>query len=152
MADFEEEADFTGIFQYCNILNLTHEELSKIAENIKNYLSNNPENVNAKNFSGSTLLHGACRFHSFESVKLLVECGADVNIQNVDGNTPIFLCKISNCPTDMIVFLVEECGADVHMKGNCGRSFYDLALNCKVEWLVKLIEENTIKVKPAKRD
>jgi ankyrin repeat protein len=156
MADFvKEEADFTGIFpsMYFNF-KYSPEETAEILGKIKIYLSEKEKpNINARNFTGATLLHKACQFDSLDSVKFLVENGADVNIQNLDGNMPISLCKRSKNPNEIIVFLVEKCNPNVYTKNNIGgRSFYDFAVKYEVEWLVKLIEEHSINIKPAKRD
>ncbi len=54
------------------------------------------------------------KYSNFEIVKKLVECGADVNIQNRNGNTPLHLAYLRR-DQDMINFLLDK-GADRNLK------------------------------------
>jgi hypothetical protein len=154
MVEFIEK-DFGGIFP-SGISDPNYEYLKYyMFQHIKEYFNTKNEgvvNINDRNFLGNTLLHGACQFDSFLSVKFLVENGADVNIQNLYGNTPLDFCRFSKYPNEIIVFSVEECNTDIYLKNKRGDSVYDFALKLRYEWLVELIEKNAVDLKPAKRN
>lgn len=57
--------------------------------------------VNQKNKGGATALHIACRESNFEIVKILIESGANPNIQDNEGWTP--LMRASNVGNSQIV-------------------------------------------------
>ena len=76
---------------------------------------------NSYEFGGDgeeTPLHIACRYSNAEVVKLLVEKGADVKIQNQEGNTPLHnVCSTIGSfgeNTKKVVELLVEKGADVN--------------------------------------
>lgn len=68
---------------------------------------NSGANVNAKDESGYTPLHGA----SIEVSKLLIEKGADVNSRSDDGSMPLHSCT----DADKAKILIEA-GADVNAR------------------------------------
>jgi hypothetical protein len=45
--------------------------------------------INIKDSDGSTALHGACYMGNLSIVRALLEAGADVNIRDKNGNTPL---------------------------------------------------------------
>lgn len=57
--------------------------------------------------TGETALFKAVRHNHFEMVKLLIERGAEANVQDVDGWTPLFCCQ----SVESAEFLVQH-GAD----------------------------------------
>jgi ankyrin repeat protein len=75
---------------YFNDSNLTLKRLKKITDNYKN--------VNLIDYSGISLLHVASYNSQFKLIKKLLKHGANPNIQNDFGNTPIYYhCRgISN--------------------------------------------------------
>jgi len=58
-------------------------------------------------------------------VKKLVECGANVNIQDSNGNTPLHLAYLRR-DQEMIKFL-EDNGADKNCKNHNGKSPSDMS-------------------------
>lgn len=48
-----------------------------------------PENVNRADFRGFTLLHAACEDNMTEVAKWLIDCNANVNFVNYEGDTPL---------------------------------------------------------------
>jgi len=65
--------------------------------------------VNQKNKGGATALHIACRESNFEIVKILIESGANPNIQDNEGWTP--LMRASNVGNSQIVEYLLANGA-----------------------------------------
>lgn len=51
--------------------------------------------VNQKNLGGATVLHIACREKNFEIAKVLVENGADVNVTDNEGWTPLMRASLA---------------------------------------------------------
>ncbi|MEM6429494.1 MAG: ankyrin repeat domain-containing protein [Deinococcota bacterium] len=71
-------------------------------------------------FLGDTPLIQAARRDSLETVKLLIEAGADVSITNANGDTPLIqAAHFGNLAT---VQLIVEAGADVSVKNTEGFS------------------------------
>ena len=43
-----------------------------------------------------TWLHGACAYEHAAVVKVLIESGANVNVENIDGDTPLHLACMNS--------------------------------------------------------
>lgn len=89
-------------------------------EDIVRYLLSKNANVNARNFLGRSALHVAY-YLSFRSppttiVELLLSAGADVNIRDENGDTPLFYAL----RTDVEQLLVA--GADPNVQNNEGNT------------------------------
>jgi ankyrin repeat protein len=65
--------------------------------------------------TGETALHSAVRSDSRESVKLLLDAGADPNAQDVDGQPPLFEAK-----TRETIWTLLEAGAQTTIKDQVG--------------------------------
>jgi len=82
--------------------------------------------------------------NNLDLVALLVERGADINIANGNGDTPLIdaACKGKN---EMLEYLLNN-GADIDAKNYAGTSALDMAQNSKnsaaVEMLVNRSEGN----------
>ena len=55
---------------------------------------------------GNTLLHDAIQNHCFEFIKILIKNGANVNIKNKEGFTPLHLASISDI--EIVKFLLDS--------------------------------------------
>jgi hypothetical protein len=69
--------------------------------------------VSAK--TGSSALHLACSNNHYEIVKILINHKADVNIQNVDGMTPLHLAR-----TVDVARMLLNAGADINAYSDFG--------------------------------
>jgi len=78
-------------------------------------------NINAKNDANATALLIAAYRTNFEAVKYLVEHGADVNITNKNGNTPIGIVGWKTGNLEIMNYLIEH-GADINLTNNNGDS------------------------------
>ena len=58
--------------------------------------------------------------NNISEVKLLLDHGADVNVKDEDGETPLF-CASNNGHKEIVKLLLEH-GADVNAKNNYGNS------------------------------
>lgn len=93
--------------------------LFKVYENILTW-EFIPRSVDDRNAFGDMPLHTACRWGEIESVKVLVENGADVNALGEFGHTPLF----SACGSgsfEMVEFLLKQ-GANPRVKNEWGTS------------------------------
>lgn len=73
----------------------------------KEFLSNLNYFVNYKNVLGETPIHKACRLGKLETVKILVQHGADVNIINNKGLSSLDIA-MEEKNNEIIKFLLEE--------------------------------------------
>lgn len=75
--------------------------------------------LNKKSEYGDTLLMKVCKEGGkYHFIKLLLENGADVNLQDSDGKTP--LMRLNQWKSLEISKLLIESGADVNLKDKCG--------------------------------
>ena len=96
--------------------------------------------INSKNVFGKTALMYAAQYGFMESVKILLEAGADINAQTNKGNLDGTICYEEVCIVngertalmyavqegnlEIAKYLVEK-GADINLKDSKGMSVYD---------------------------
>lgn len=74
-------------------------------------------------YEGRTPLHLACLFADLDAVRILIERGADVNIKDANGSTPIYTlgkCSINQVDEDRLKEITEilmEHGANIPRSG-----------------------------------
>lgn len=68
-----------------------------------------------------TLLHFAARDGLYDVCKLLLENGADVNVSNKKGMTPLHLAAWNGCPLEIIELLIAH-NADVNAETDIGQT------------------------------
>lgn len=83
--------------------------------------------INIQDRLGFTALHYAAQEYSIEIVKLLVDSNAEIDIQDLQRNTPLFKAVFySKGRGDVIEFLLDN-GADANLRNKHGVSPYELA-------------------------
>ncbi len=93
---------------------------------IKDYITKNPDEINKTNAKNYTALMIAARYSNTISnigtVKLLLECGADINLKNNIGLTALMLASIySNTDSNLdTVKILLEHGADINLQTRDG--------------------------------
>ena len=107
---------------------------------------------NVRGIAGETILHKCIMMfayeHSFDNpkqtieniIKLLLEKGANPNIRNGVGNTPLHLASMKNFPP--IVKLLLEKGGDKSIQNTRGQTAKDIAINKGYSDVVSLFDEN----------
>ena len=87
-----------------------------------------PEFLNAVNESGNTPLHWAALNGHLESVKLLIQSGADVTIINRAGHDAVYEAEINdkNEVVDWLLGAVEELEKGIGQSGEAGDNDEDM--------------------------
>jgi len=75
---------------------------------------------------GNTPIHWAAARGNLDAIEVLLEFGADINIQNKHGRTPLHVL-ISERYDKIALWLIQYCNADPHIPDKRGVSAYDLA-------------------------
>lgn len=83
-----------------------------------------PQNINEQCTGKCTPINSAVQKDKTDIVKLLIEKGADVNIPDEYGNTPLMAAADMFDDDDTIIKLLLDNGADPHHKNNYGVSVY----------------------------
>jgi len=128
------EGDITAIRLYIDKgydVNTLHNHVTTILSDASDIISN------------SNALMAAAGYNQEEIVKLLLENGANVNIANSWGVTP--LMKASSNGHENIVKLLLENGADVSTKSNKGLTALDLAVANKHKKIAELLKRKGAK-------
>ncbi|CAH1109897.1 unnamed protein product [Psylliodes chrysocephalus] len=104
--------------------------------------------------SGRTMLHlaccrdvailgryPACQFPSPHLAEVLLKVGADPNLKDEDGNTPLHLTAMAKpCPPSSVVQVLLANGAHIDTVNNVGETFSDLLKGQPVHQLVNTVK------------
>ncbi len=85
-------------------------------EGVRFFTKNNPEIVNKRNLGGASALHIACREKNYEIAKILIENGADINIVDNEGWTP--LMRVASMGDEKITELLVQNDARIDIVNN----------------------------------
>jgi ankyrin repeat protein len=80
--------------------------------------------VNARGFHGCTPCHNASSYGNIQTLRWLIDNGADVDVADADGETPLHAAGVLYVTTSMCVLLAA--GANVHAVSKSGAT----ALHC----------------------
>ncbi|WCL40177.1 ankyrin repeat protein [Pigeonpox virus] len=75
----------------------------------------------------TSALHTAVQYNKYETARLLLENGANVNIQDYELMTPMHTTLLHNPFNEKMVRLLLKYGADIRLKNNTGDSAIDIA-------------------------
>lgn len=103
-------------------------------------------NLKIKNEKKQTPLHVAVLVENQETVELLINKGADLNINGNAGQTPLHVA-IRTKNQDAIKLLIEK-GADLKIKDNYNQSALDLATSMNDQAAILLIKNKIESSKP----
>lgn len=100
--------------------------------------------INSKDPMGQTILHYAA-LSDLEGTKLCLEKGADVNVEDIDGDTPL-MNAVANHETEIVKLLLQH-GASIHAQNKEGATAFSVCKNAEIQ---KLLEEHMkIEASPA---
>ncbi|APR98552.1 ankyrin repeat domain-containing protein [Wolbachia endosymbiont of Folsomia candida] len=68
--------------------------------------------INKKNEDGNTILHLAAQFSSYKTVKLLIEKGANVDIENNEGEVPLHRAALARKARNVKAIIEAEADVD----------------------------------------
>jgi hypothetical protein len=105
-----------------------------------------PADINARDEDGSTPLLFASQCQDFKDgsvLQLLLEHGADVNVQDQIGWTPLHQASI-NGALEVVCLLLDH-GADVELKNNYGQTALQVTAERRYDRVVKLLREHEAK-------
>ena len=109
--------DGDGIVGITSLMNAT---INEDVQAVKFFAKSGVAIVNQKNIGGATALHIASRNGSVEIAKILIENGANVNVADNEGWTPIMRAALSKNPELIKIFL--NVGADPRKMNSSGET------------------------------
>ena len=96
--------------------------------------------VNSVDKQQWTPLHIAASYQNLEAVKLLIQQGAQIEVKNAFGNTPLLECVGKEVHMDIVRLLLEH-GADPDMKNNAGSSAREVAAATDDQQLIEVFDQ-----------
>jgi ankyrin repeat protein len=122
-------------------------------------LSEHGFDINSVDKNGDSCIFFEIRSFNFEGVKFLLDRNSDINITNVDGNTPLITASIYG-HIEMMEILIEH-GANPDIINNEGYHFMDYIKEGddigsgegdeRFLYMKKILEKHHCNIKPAKR-
>ena len=107
-----------------------------VLHTIKHILETEPWIVNYKYANGHTVLMVACEHSSIECVELLINFGANINSQDIDGFTALMQKKSSNNARLILI----NAGADINLQSKNGNNMLMCAImRCESMHYLKLL-------------
>jgi len=107
---------------------------------LKQLIESNNHNIN-KTYGpySETLLIHAIRNNWPNIIKHLIESGADINIRDIDGSTPLHIATNSS-NIDIVKYLILS-GADINQVDNYGRTpLYNATIQSNIDMIKYLVE------------
>ncbi len=77
-----------------------------------NKLLKNGEDINAQDNGGWSPLHFAAQEGDFEIAEILINSGANINLKDINGNTPLWVATMNSYHGGKVIHLLLEKGAD----------------------------------------
>lgn len=97
------------------------------------------ENINHQDLNGMCLLHVAAQESNLEVTKELLQKGANPNIIDKYGNSPLWMATFNAKGNYEVVKLLIESKADPNHKNNAGRSPLDFAKQINDQQLANIL-------------
>ena len=116
-------------------------ELLKFVEqnNLEEFKNNlDMDSIEEVDNNKNTILHHCVEMDKYDFVDALLYNGADPNVKNREGNTPLHIAGQKNY--GKIMELLLEFGGDLEIKNNHQRTAVNLAIASKATSVLKVIE------------
>jgi hypothetical protein len=96
---------------------------------------------NVQCYKENTPLHSAAHYGDVEMVQVLLDLGADVNVRNERGETPLYYTAVDDGYIEVVRVLLEH-GANVGAEDMEGRTPFSLAKKYGCDGIMKLLSEH----------
>lgn len=126
--------------QFAGISTLMSATANNDIEGVKFFSEAGPSVINQRNKGGATSLHIACREGNFDIVQILIENGANVNVVDNEGWSP--LMRASLIGNDKIVEILLKNGAKAHLLNSLNETALIHATMAKCTQCINQIIEN----------
>ena len=91
---------------------------------LNNFIDKNEIEVDEQDDKGNTMLLVACQNGHKRMAKIVLRRGANINIQNYLGNTPLHFCYTYGYGDTLGTYLISK-GADPDIRNHSGHVCYD---------------------------
>jgi ankyrin repeat protein len=95
---------------------------------------------NNQDFEGSTALHYAIEHNQFSITKMILENNANVNIQDIRGNSPLWTATFNSRGNYVFVKLLLEFRANTKLKNKYGLTPIDFAKRIEDIGLIEVLD------------
>jgi hypothetical protein len=126
--------------QFAGISTLMSATASNDIDGVRFFSKAGPSVINQRNKGGATSLHIACREGNFEIVKILIENGANVNIVDNEGWSPLMRASLAG-KEDIVEILLKN-GAKAQLLNSLNESALVHATSAKCLGCINKIIEN----------
>lgn len=126
--------------QFAGISTLMSATANNDIEGVRFFSEAGPSIINQRNKGGATSLHIACREGNFDIVKILIDNGANVNIVDNEGWSPLMRASLAS--NAKIVELLLKNGAKAQLLNSLNESALIHATSSKCSECINQIIEN----------
>ena len=126
--------------QFAGISTLMSATASNDIDGVRFFSKSGPSVINQRNKGGATSLHIACREGNFEIAKILIENGANVNIVDNEGWSPLMRASLAG--KEDIVEILLKGGAKAQLLNSLNESALVHATSAKCLGCINKIIEN----------
>lgn len=103
-------------------------------QQVKALIENNVHAVNEQDINGYSAIHAAASYGHEELIKYLISIGANVNLRDNDGDTPILICEEPE-----IFLLLKSYGADPTAVNNMGEGIFEKMVEDENDMMIRFL-------------
>ena len=103
-------------------------------QQVKALIDNGINAVNEQDINGYSAIHAAASYGHEELIKYLISIGANVNLRDNDGDTPILICEEPE-----IFLLLKSYGADPTTVNNMGEGIFEKMVEDENDMMIRFL-------------